>query len=686
MGQQDSGGSGYNALIDALRKSGMDVDDKFGKGGSQNTGSSAGGGGADKGSSSGGGGGGKGDSGGGRGSDTPYVDIQPFEENLGAWGKKALIIAAIVIVIVGLFCYWWFHPPINIHSVNTWIFVGIFVLIPLFLVFMAKSHSYKTGTKKVQQNTKKAKTYKWLTAVPIAIALIGVIGGIMSLPIFPGNAAKYASILDVETYDFAEDIDEVDYSEIPVIDAASAELLGSREMGTIAEYVSQFEISSLYTQINYEGYPVRVSPLVYADLFKWFTNRSTGIPAYVIVNMTTQEAEVVTLDEDDVIYYSESEPLARNIDRYVQLKYPFYMFDEKSFEIDDDGHAWWVCPVQTRTIGLFGGTDIYRVVLVDATTGECYDYAIEDVPQWVDHAYPTDLVIEQYNWYGKYSSGWLNSWLGQSGVVQTTTSTDGSLGYNYIAQDDDVWVYTGVTSATSDSSIVGFILVNLRTAEAHFYSVAGATEESAMESAEGQVQNYTYEATFPLLINIAGVPTYFMALKDDAGLVKMFAMVDIESYQYVAVGSTVEETQDAYLDLLEQNGIDVDGSDLIEIFQGYGVIAAMAQAVIDGNTHYYVTLEGDDALYEFELPDLLEILTYSVGDVIEFTYTEGDDTNEVRAFGTIDDDEDEDADADEADETDDAVADDEGDADDDAEADDATDEDVTSEYVSTVSV
>ena len=192
--------------------------------------------------------------------------------------------------------------------------------------------------------------------------------------------------------------------------------------------------------------------------------------------------------------YSASEPLARNIDRHVQLSYPFYMFDEKSFEIDDNGHPWWICPVQDRKIGLFGGTTITRVVLCDAVTGECQNLKVEDVPQWVDRVFPAELLITQYNWYGSLNNGWFNSWLGQAGVVQTTPGNNGEVGYNYIAKDDDVWVYTGVTSVTSDSSIIGFVLINQRTQETHFYSVAGATETAAMSSAEGQVQHLRYSA------------------------------------------------------------------------------------------------------------------------------------------------------------------------------------------------
>ncbi len=615
--------SGLDALLEALKQSGVNVDAGFGGGRTGNSPSDADAG-AD-GFSAGGNGGG--------GSEIPHVHMEmPFAERMASWGKKALIIAAILIILIGLGAYWWFHPPINIHSTDTWMFVAIFILLPVFLVFWSKSRTYETGTSKVDPNRTKSKAFKWASYVPVLVALVGVLGAVASLSIFPGNAEKYANVLKTDTLDFATDIKEANYSEIPVIDRDSAVLLGNREMGSIPEYVSQFEISPLYSQINYKGAPVRVSPLGYADLFKWFTNREAGIPAYALVNMTTQDAEIVRLDGNP-IHYSQSEPLARNIDRHVQLSYPFYMFDEKSFEIDEDGQPWWVCPVQSRTIGLFGGTTIERVVMVNATTGETQDLAIGDVPQWVDRAYPAELLIQQYNWSGKYKEGWLNSVFGQKNVVQTTPGTDGNLGYNYIAKDDDVWVYTGVTSATADNSIVGFVLVNQRTAESHFYSVPGATEDSAMRSAEGQVQNLRYQATFPLLINVANQPTYFMALKDDAGLVKQFAMLDIQRYQNVAVGNTVAECQKSYEAMLATNGVLTGGAGTdVNMKEAQGTIHHIAQAVVDGNSHFYVKLEGSNAIYDFALPGLIEIVGFKEGDPISFTYLEAEPTNPVESI------------------------------------------------------
>ena len=320
----------------------------------------------------------------------------------------------------------------------------------------------------------------------------------------------------------------------------------------------------------------------------------------------------------------------------MQLSHPFYIFGEKSFEIDDNGKPYWIYPVIDYTVGLFGGETVSRVVLCDASTGECQDLAIDEVPQWVDRAYPADLLIQQYNWSGALSGGWINSWLGQSGVKQTTPGSDGQLGYNYIAKDDDVWVYSGVTSATADNSIIGFVLINQRTAESKFYPVAGATEESAMSSAEGQVQNLKYESTFPLLINVDNQPTYFMALKDNAGLVKKYAMIDIQRYQNVAVGDTLEETEKSYKKLLRANGVSTDddsGKATKTDGTATGTISLISPVVLDGNSHYYVMLNGDGTLYDCPVANVVDIVRFKEGDSV--TLTVSGDNGDVATVSAV---------------------------------------------------
>ena len=270
-------------------------------------------------------------------------------------------------------------------------------------------------------------------------------------------------------------------------------------------------------------------------------------------------------------------------------------------------------------IGLFGGADIQGAVLVNAVTGESQYY--EEVPNWVDHVYDANLIMEQYDYYGMYHNGFINSIFGQRDVTHTTE------GYNYIAIGDDVYMYTGVTSVTSDQSNIGFILSNQRTKETHFYSVAGATEASAQASAMSQVQQMRYVATFPLLLNIADQPTYFMSLKGEDGLVKMYAMVNVQQYNIVETGSTVAECEANYRRALADSGLISDGdaeavpSDQEEIS---GAIAEIRTAVLDGNSYYFLRLEGQDTFYAVNAAENPLAVILNAGDQVTIAYTAGE--------------------------------------------------------------
>lgn len=337
--------------------------------------------------------------------------------------------------------------------------------------------------------------------------------------------------------------------------------------------------------------------------------------------MATQTTELVKLESG--IRYSTSEYFNRNIYRHLRFHYPTYIFNELSFEIDEEGIPYWICPVKKFNVGLFGGVTVGRVVLCNAITGEMQDYAIGDVPQWIDRAYSADLLVELYDYYGTLKHGFINSVLGQKDCLVTTD------GYNYLAIDDDVWVYTGVTSITGDQSNVGFVLINQRTMQTKFYEVEGATEYSAMDSAEGQVQNLKYVATFPLLLNINNEPTYFIALKDNAGLVKKYAMVNVQKYQVVGIGDTVSECEGEYLKMLQKEGIQKEEKPETETLTATGRIAKIVPAVADGDSHYYLMLEGSEEIYDVAVADMIQIIRYDVGQEITLEYEDANDVKKV---------------------------------------------------------
>lgn len=538
---------------------------------------------------------------------------------------RNLIVAVLAIIVLGIY-YYVTIPAVNIHSTGTW---GVIFLLIIFLLLLSLVKHFRKNAAADVEGADRLRfriretgvVFQVLGIVLILLGIFYVVGYLLSSPFF--NAAKYQSLLTIEERAFTDDIKEVDYQTIPLLDKDSAAILGNRKMGSMVDMVSQFEVTGDYTQINYNGKPVRVTPLTYASPIKWLTNQSNGIPAYILIDMTTQDTECVKLSEG--IKYSKGEYFNRNIYRHLRFQYPTYIFaDQIFFEIDDEGTPYWVCPVKKFNIGLFGGQTIGRVVLCNAQTGKCIDYAVEDVPSWIDKVYSAELLIDLYDYSGLLKHGYWNSLLGQKDCLQSTN------GYNYIALDDDVWVYTGVTSVSGDQSNVGFVLMNQRTMETRYYKVEGAIEDSAMSSAEGQVQNLGYRATFPLLLNIADEPTYFMALKDGAGLVKKYAMVNVQKYQWVAIGDTVQECEKNYTELLNTNGIiSSQAEDLKRIT---GKIASVSPIVLEGNTHYYICLENSEDIFDIDMQEisLIGIIRYQKGDTITFEYQEGYGLNQVK--------------------------------------------------------
>ena len=519
-----------------------------------------------------------------------------------------ILINLAVTALVGFVYFYLELPPINLQSPDFYAFA--LLLCAAYCVSAIVTSGFQgQGAKNYFKFLKKQCAVPFFLA--ILLVVVAVIGSIAGSVIF--RAGAYSRLLPVESGDFAAEVDEISYDQIPMLDRGSAERLGDRKLGELSDMVSQFEVVDDYTQINYKGRPVRIATLMYADLIKWFTNRSGGLPAYLVIDMVTQNVELVRLQEG--IKYTTAEHLGRNLYRHLRFHYPTYLFSQPVMEVDEEGTPYWICPKLVRTIGLFGGTDVHGAVLVNAITGESQYY--EEVPAWVDNLYSANLIIQQYDYYGMYHNGFFNSLFGQRDVTVTTE------GYNYIALGDDVYIYTGITSTGGDQSNIGFLLTNQRTKESKFYSCAGATEYSAVDSAEGELQNLRYKATFPLLLNIGGQPTYFMAMKDAAQLVKKYAMVNVQQYQIVATGDTVAECEKNYAAMLNQNGI-ASGAGAGSGATVDGTIADIRSAVLGGNTVYYVKLIGSEIYYAISAADQPSVVILSNGDQVSVSYQEGE--------------------------------------------------------------
>ena len=522
----------------------------------------------------------------------------------GAFMKKNLLKMLLCLIVIFVL-YYFMLPPINLSDPSFWsfMFFGFIICTIIWLLFSSNA-SFGTiiNNKKVQKNRF---PYLILGSISIIVGLIIIIN-IINSPLF--NAKSYYNRINVTDSNFNEDVAPVDFNNLPLLDKNSSIKLGDKVMGQMTDLVSQFEVSNNYTQINYNDDIIRVTPLEYSGLIKYFTNRSKGVAGYITVDSVTGESNLVRLENG--MKYMPSSFFFENLYRKLRISYPFTIFGEVNFEIDDEGNPYWIAEtLKYSGVGL--RKEVTGVVILNPIDGTSKKYQVEDVPTWVDHVYSANLIIEQLDNWGKYKNGFLNSIFGQKDVVRTTD------GYNYLAMNDDVYLYTGITSVSSDGSNIGFVLVNMRTKETKFYDVAGAEETAAMASAEGQVQQMNYISTFPLLINLDNKPAYLMSLKDNAGLVKMYAFVDYTDYQRVVVTDASEGIIQAAQNYL--GGSITVGEEMSATI----IIDNITTAVLDGTTYYY--LKADDDVYRASLKINQTILPFlNSGDEVKITYKEAE--------------------------------------------------------------
>lgn len=521
---------------------------------------------------------------------------------------KTKIYRILITLIIGIIYFYLLLPPINIHAKEFYSFL-FFILI---IYLMTSILSVKELPNILINKFKKNKRNYFILILPALILILLAIN-IFNSPLFMANS--YHNRISITDANFSEDIKEVDFNSLPLLDKDSSQKLGDRVMGQMPELVSQFSVSNLYTQINYNNDIIRVTPLEYADFIRWFSNRKDGIKGYITVNSVNGESDLIKLDKG--MKYMPSAYFNDNLYRYLRFKYPTTIFGNINFEIDNEGKPYWIIPtIKYEAIGL--RKDVTGVIILDPITGNTKRYKNSDIPTWIDHVYSADLIISQVNDWGKYVNGYFNSIFSQKNVVKTTE------GYNYLAQNDDIYLYTGITSATQDESNIGFILTNLRTKETHFYKVPGAEEYSAMASALGQVQQMSYTSSFPLLINLNNRPTYLMSLKDNAGLVKMYAFVDVEDYQKVSVTDISEGITSASLKYLSK----YNSSSLIE---KEITIKEINSVLIDGNTYYYI--KDNDSKYRVSIKiDENNLPFVKINDTLLVKYKDGE-TKEIISIG-----------------------------------------------------
>lgn len=538
-----------------------------------------------------------------------------------------LVISTLIVFVLN---YLW-PTPWNIHSVAAWI--KVFLILVIYSCVNALFLSVGASEHRIPKHERLINIPMVLPVIMIPIFFIGLLSGI---EIF--NSKNYANIITVEQVESGDMIlSEEDAESIALMDTASAKQLGDREIGAIENF-SAFNVSEEYIQLNIKEDAVKVAPLEYVGFFKWMSNKEGGVTGYVSVSPTTMTADYIKLEEG--MQYVPSAYFDKDLSRHIHSQFPTLIYGNIHFEVDEEGRPFYVSSVYEPTIGLFSGEVIVGAIVTDPINGESIYYDINEIPQWVDYVVPGDLICELYNVAYKNINGFWNgtSFGANTGCMQTTTidsglsedeeddeSAEAGTDFGYIAKDGDIYIYTGVTSMAADNSNLGFIMVNERTGEYKYFAVSSANEQSAMNAAEGEVQQYGYEASFPTLINVDGELAYIGVLKDQSGLVKMYYMVNVKDYGKVVVANDRDTCVNMYAQKL---GLDVNddiigpSEDTTEKEDVTFVISIIKYVDIDGDTYVYMGTE-DGTIYKALFADNEELLFAKEGDTIEGTVSDG---------------------------------------------------------------
>ena len=537
-------------------------------------------------------------------------NIPKAKKALPKW--QALIRALLVLAVIAVGIDYVTLPAYNIHD-TAFIMLVVFYLFIFGMVYFVFSYQIDFIVK---------------LCIGLGFALIAFTLVFSFLSSEMLNAGRYRDQIQItSSNEFNAQFDAIELEKIPLVDQNTAQQLGDKQIGRVQGLGSQFDINDEYILINQKDNVYRVSPLEYQDSIKWFQNREKGIPGYVRVNVT-DASDVKLIELSEGIKYAPSAFLSEDLMRHVRFKYRTEIFDATSFEIDDEGNPFYVISVIEPEIGWFGGWDTSSVITVDAVNGNMQKYAIEEMPAWVDRAQSARIAWYQIDNWGYYVNGWINTLFGQKDMIQTTD------GFNYVSIDGQTHIFSGLTSVGADRSIVGFALINLRTKEASYIQIGGADELSAMNSATGQVQHLNYESTFPVLLNVDGFPTYFMALKDYEGLVKLYAMVSVQDYALVGVGASVEEARLTYLNQLKEGGQIVDLP--IDAFSAEGIVLDIKEVVLDGTSVYYLMLEGQSGLFIVSSKTSVEASFTKIGDNVALSYQKRSDlVYDVQTFDNL---------------------------------------------------
>ncbi len=507
-----------------------------------------------------------------------------------------MYVAPVVMAIVFILANYIWMFKINLRYLGIVYYVAIFLIASFIVV-----NYYQKFSDKIR--------LRFYTLVIGSLVVLTVFYGLFGGRVYL-HAEEYATLIDVQTKTFTDDVNTVNVDTLPIVDKEYGAKLGTLKMGEFPALGSEFE-PGRYSDILYQGEQYLVAPLEYRGLFKYINNRKTGTPGYILINKVTAEAELVNLIArgEEGLTYVESSYFNTNLTRHAYYNgLHKYQLEDSFFEIDDSGHPYYVMQYSLPTIFINGGDDIVKIAVVDAVTGEVSVYDPLDVPDWVESVYNSSIFVKHLNYYGALQDGWLNSVFAQRGVLASSRGT------RTVLKDGRLNVFTGLTSAGSDESTIGFVYMDAKTKETTLYEFPGATESAAMNKVLTLLPQNNITTSFPIPVNIEESPTYYILIKGEDGRILRHVYINVQELEVLGMNET---KRGAYNDYLRRLGA-ADESALTEVV---GVIESIRSYVNEGNTLYWIEVEGVFYVLDvsnFDIPDMQYFIEKEVGDNISF--------------------------------------------------------------------
>jgi hypothetical protein len=527
--------------------------------------------------------------------------------------KLLIILGAITVLVLGIGVYFGL-VPLNFHSGGFRFFIGLLLFIwSLPLILKDKNVVFDKPL------------YKNPWSIPALLLLgfivVNVIVSFITSPLFMSRT--YRDLISVhDNESFVVSVEDYSTMQIPVVDKGLAQKLGDKKLGE-DNYGSQFDVGDYYMICHKNQYGQDnlywIAPIEFSGFFPWADRKVS--PGYIMVNANDQSDVKIIKDE---LTYTDSAYFWADLNRNNYFhNLTAWRANEPHLELTDDGEPRYVETVLANKIGYENGTDVIGVIVTNPKTGECQYYDYLDAPTWINHVMTEEIIVEQLSYWGKYVNGFFNSIFAKKDVLEVST------GLNYVYSNGNMYLQTGMTSVGSDESIVGVMMIDMRTKEAKFCRIGGATEWAAAQSAIGKDQEKRYSASDPIMINLDGEPTYFLMLKDDEGLVKRYAYVNVRDYRLVATAETKTSALIEYKKLIATPESQQDAEEY--------TIKEIRQVIVNGNTVYYIRFNAtadtpedfEDRVFSAPLSLSPSLAFVEAGDTLKIKYEENHGVYEI---------------------------------------------------------